>query len=58
MDFRVPDLRDICIERCEDALLGCILDCNNDVECLSECIRIETECTSSKFDFSTMKSDS
>ena len=46
--FRVPELRDICIERCENKLLECILDCNNDVECLSECIRIETECTSSK----------
>ena len=46
--FRVPDLSDICIERCEDSMLDCILDCNNDSACLSECIRTETDCITRK----------
>ena len=46
--FRVPDLSDICIERCENAMLDCILDCNNDSACLSECIRSETDCITRK----------
>ena len=44
----VPDLRNICIERCENAMLECILDCNNDSACLSQCARIETDCIDRK----------
>ena len=40
------------MERCEEALLECILDCNNDMECLSTCIRLETKCTDSESDIS------
>ena len=50
--FRVPDLNNECVSRCENALLECILACEDDVECLSECIRLETECTNGKSDSS------
>ena len=37
-NFSVPDLFDVCIERCETAQLECILGCGNDLMCLSQCI--------------------
>ena len=40
------------MNRCENALLDCILACDDDVGCLSECIRLETECTNGKSDSS------
>ena len=52
LNLRVPDLRNVCIERCENDLLDCIMGCNNDVQCVSDCIRIQTECISSKLDLS------
>ena len=48
--FRVIDLNEICIERCEASHLQCILNCpSNDVNCLSQCIREESECFNGKF---------
>ena len=52
--FRVPDLNNECVGRCENALLECILACEDDVECLSECIRLETECTNGESDSSLL----
>ena len=46
--LRVPDLKEACIERCEETLLKCILDCDNDVDCYRQCNRFETECRDSK----------
>ena len=42
--LRDPELRDACTERCETSLLECILECSNDTTCLTNCIRLETEC--------------
>ena len=49
--FRVPELKQICVERCEVVLLDCILGCSDNVECLSGCIRLETECLESELLF-------
>ena len=45
----VPELKQICVEKCEIDLLDCIIGCSDDVECLSGCIRLETKCLDSKF---------
>ena len=42
--LRVPDLKEKCLEQCEIAQLECILDCDNDVNCISDCIRHATDC--------------
>ena len=44
----VPDLKQICVERCENQLLECILGCHDELECITTCIRLETECTDRK----------
>ena len=44
VDISVPDLLDECINICEQTQLDCILSCDNDVACISECIREETGC--------------
>ena len=41
---RVPDLKEKCLEQCEIVQLECILACNNDVNCISDCIRHATDC--------------
>ena len=46
--LRDPELRDACTERCETSLLECILECSNDTACLTNCIRLETECINGK----------
>ena len=45
----VPDLFDVCIDRCETAQLECILSCENDLICLSQCISEATSCIEGKF---------
>ena len=42
--LRVPDLKEKCLEQCEIAQLECILACDNDVNCISDCIRHATDC--------------
>ena len=47
--FRVINLNEICIERCEASLLQCILNCEaNETSCLKKCTREVTECTQGK----------
>ena len=57
VNLSVPDLFDVCIERCETAQLECILSCENDLMCLSQCISDATSCIEGQlkcsFDFST-----
>ena len=50
----VPELKQICVERCEIDLLDCIMGCSDDVQCLSGCIRLETQCLDSKLEFSLL----
>ena len=49
--FRVPELEEICVKRCENELLDCILGWGDSVDCLSACIRLETECIEGKFEY-------
>ena len=49
INLSVPDLFDVCIERCETAQLECILGCGNDLMCLSQCISETTSCIEGKF---------
>ena len=46
--FRVPDLNVVCNDRCETAALDCIIGCENDVNCISGCLRDQTECSNGK----------
>ena len=55
--FSVPDLFDVCIERCETAQLECILSCENDLMCLSQCISEATSCIEGIFHFSQKYND-
>ena len=50
VEFRVLNLNEICMERCDADLLQCILNCpENDTSFLSVCIREENECTHGEF---------
>ena len=49
--FRVPDLEKVCMERCENDLLECVIYCGNDSACISACMRLEQECEDSKSKF-------
>ena len=51
VNLSVPDLFDVCIERCETAQLECILSCENDLMCLSQCISEATSCIEGIFHF-------
>ena len=55
--LRVPELKDVCVERCGTALLECILDCKEDGACLSNCIRVEIECIDGESDILIIKSN-
>ena len=46
--FRVPELNLVCTERCEQTLLECFVGCGNDMNCVSDCIREETNCIQGK----------
>ena len=46
--FRVPELNLVCTERCEQTLLECFVGCENDMNCVSDCIREETKCIQGK----------
>ena len=46
--FRVPDLNVVCNDRCETAALDCIIGCENDVNCISGCLRDQAECSQGK----------
>ena len=46
--FSVPDLRNDCIENCENEMIECFYGCNNDSACLWECLRGETHCINCK----------
>ena len=48
-NFSVPDLFDVCIERCQTVQLECIVSCENDLMCISECILEATSCIEGKF---------
>ena len=48
----VPDLFDLCIERCQSSQLECIVSCENDLMCISECILEVTSCIEGKFESS------
>ena len=45
----VPDLFDVCIERCQTDQLECFVSCNNDLICISECIADGLTCTNGEF---------
>ena len=45
LNLRVPDLFDVCIERCQTAQLECFVSCDNDLMCISECIADGTACS-------------
>ena len=49
--FSVPDLRNDCIENCENEMIECFIGCNNDSACLRECLRGETDCIQCKLKF-------
>ena len=49
--FSVPDLRNDCIENCENEMIECFFGCNNDSACLRECLRGETDCIKCKLQF-------
>ena len=38
----------ICTDRCETAALECIIGCENDVNCISGCLRDQAECSQGK----------
>ena len=40
----VPELNMICTDKCEDDQLECIIECESDVNCVSQCIRDGTKC--------------
>ena len=42
--LRVPDLQEQCKAVCEKSLLECIMDCNSDANCMSQCNRDESNC--------------
>ena len=48
-DFSVPELFDVCIERCQTSSVECIVNCDNDVMCISKCIVEVTACTDGEF---------
>ena len=50
MFLRVPDLKDVCIEKCETAGVDCVKECSSldDVACISQCFRDETQCIEGK----------
>ena len=43
-DLSVPELFDVCIERCQTTSVECIVNCDNDLMCISECIVEVTAC--------------
>ena len=45
----VPDLFDVCNERCQSAQLECIVSCENDLICISECIAHGSTCSNGEF---------
>ena len=49
--LRVPDLNNVCIDRCEAATIECIQECSSldDMTCISQCIRDEQLCSNGKF---------
>ena len=47
-NLRVPDLNAVCNDRCEITALDCIIGCENDVNCISGCLRDQTECSNGK----------
>ena len=49
IELSVPDLFDVCIERCQMASVECIVSCDNDLMCISECIVEVTACTDGEF---------
>ena len=49
IELSVPDLQDKCIDNCESTQLDCILSCDNDSACISECIRGSTSCIQGNF---------
>ena len=51
--FSVPDLRNDCIENCENEMIECFNGCNNDSACLRECLRGETDCIQCKLKFNS-----
>ena len=44
LNFRVPELFEICNEKCVKSQLECIARCENDYDCISECNREEIAC--------------
>ena len=46
--LRVPDLNVACKDRCEIISIECILACDNDTLCMSQCSRDNTECLNGK----------
>ena len=44
IDFSVPELFDVCIESCQTASVECIVNCDNDLMCIGECIVEVTAC--------------
>ena len=44
----LSDVKDECIEKCEQNLLECLLECDDDNKCASECNRESIVCIESK----------
>ena len=49
IELSVPELFDVCIERCQTASVECIVSCDNDLMCISECIVEVTACIEGEF---------
>ena len=49
VNLSVPDLFDVCNERCQSAQLECIVSCENDLICISECIAHGSTCSNGEF---------
>ena len=48
-NFSVPELSEYCIEQCQAESAECIVNCDNDSMCISDCVRESTKCTDGEF---------
>ena len=48
-NLSVPELSEFCIERCQAESVECIVNCDNDFMCISDCVRESTKCTDGEY---------
>ena len=48
-NLSVPELSEFCIERCQAESVECIVNCDNDFMCISDCVVESTNCTNGEF---------